>query len=73
VLELPGSGGFLLNGQTIPGSQLSDQLGAVFRHRPAKILFIKTGTERTYQEFITVADLARGAGVVTIAVVGGGR
>ena len=73
VLELPGNGGYLLNGQTIPLAQLADQLASVFRTRPAKILFIKTGADRRYQEFITAADLARGAGVVTIAVVGGGR
>jgi biopolymer transport protein ExbD len=73
LLELPGDGGYLLNGQTIPAAQLADQLASIFRARPAKILFIKTGSERRYQEFITAADIARGAGVVTIAVVGGGR
>jgi biopolymer transport protein ExbD len=73
VLELPGSGGYRLNGQVIPAGQLADQLTSVFRSRPAKILFIKTGAARSYQEFITAADIARGAGVVTIAVVGGGR
>jgi biopolymer transport protein ExbD len=73
VLELPASGGYRLNGQVIPDVQLSDQLASVFRSRPAKILFITTGAARSYQEFITAADVARGAGVVTIAVVGGGR
>ena len=73
VLELPGSGGYRLNGQVIPAGQLADQLASVFRSRPAKILFIKTGAARSYQEFITAADMARGAGVVTVAVVGGGR
>ena len=73
LLELSGDGGYLLNGQTIPAGQLGEQLASVFRTRPAKILFIKTGSERRYQEFITAADIARGAGVVTIAVVGGGR
>ena len=73
VLELPGSGGYRLNGQTIPAAQLPDQLASVFLSRPAKILFIKTGAARSYQDFIAAADLARGAGVVTIAVVGEGR
>ena len=69
LLELDNGGGYQLNGQVIPLAQLSDQLAAVFRSRPVKILFIKTGPARSYQEFIQAADLARGAGVMTIAVV----
>jgi biopolymer transport protein ExbD len=69
VLELANGGGYRLNGQVIPLGQLSDQLAAVFRTRPVKILFLKTGSGRSYQEFIEAADLARGAGVMTIAVV----
>ena len=69
LLELDNGGGYQLNGQVIPMAQLSDQLAAVFRSRPVKILFIKTGPARSYQEFIQAADLARGAGVMTIAVV----
>ena len=69
LLELDNGGGYQLNGQVIPLAQLSDQLAAVFRSRPEKILFIKTGPARSYQEFIQAADLARGAGVMTIAVV----
>jgi len=70
VLELASDGGYRLNGQVIPLGQLPDQLAAVYRTRPVKILFIKTGSERSYQEFIQAADLARGAGVVTIAALG---
>ena len=69
VLELVNGGGYQLNGQVIPLGQLSDQLAAVFRARPVKILFLKTGPGRSYQEFIQAADLARGAGVMTIAAV----
>ena len=73
VLELPTTGGYLLNGQVIPVAQLADQLASIFRARPVKVLFLKTGTDRSYQEFIAAADLARGAGALTIAVVGGVR
>jgi biopolymer transport protein ExbD len=69
VLELDNGGGYQLNGQVIPLAQLSDQIASIFRARPVRILFIKTGTERSYQEFIEAADVARGAGVMTIAVV----
>lgn len=70
LLELSDGGGYRLNGQVIPASQLGDLLETVFHRRPVKILFIKTGSARTYQDFIQVADLARGAGVATVAVVG---
>lgn len=70
VLELANSGGYRLNGQVIPGAQLPELLAGIFQRRPVKILFIKTGSERSYQEFIQAADIARGAGVVTIAAVG---
>lgn len=73
LLELSNDGSFRLNGQLIPVSQLPDLLASVYRTRPAKILFIKAGSNRTYQEFIEAAALARGAGVVTVAVVGQGR
>jgi biopolymer transport protein ExbD len=71
LLELVNDGGFRLNGQVIPGDRLPQLLANVFRSRPVKILFIKTGPNRSHQEFITAADLARAAGVVTVAVVGG--
>ena len=69
LLELDNGDGYQLNGQVITLAHLSDHFAAVFRSRPVKILFIKTGPARSYQEFIQAADLARGAGVMTIAVV----
>jgi biopolymer transport protein ExbD len=70
VLELVGQGGYHLNGQVVPEAQLRELLAAVYRSRPVKILFIKTAPNRSYQEFIRATDLARAAGVVTVAVVG---
>ena len=72
VLELADQGGYRLNGQAIPGAQLSDQLAAVFGTRQVKVLFIKMGPNRSPREFIHAAEVARQAGVATIAVVGGG-
>lgn len=69
LLELSNDGRYRLNGQLIPAPELPELLAAVYRHRAARILFIKTGSNRTYQEFIDAAALARAAGVVTLAVV----
>jgi biopolymer transport protein ExbD len=70
LLELSSEGGYRLNGQIIPAHQLPDLIQAIFLSRPVKVLFIRTSPARTYQDFIQAADLARGAGVVTVAVVG---
>jgi biopolymer transport protein TolR len=70
LLELPDAGGYRLNGQPVPGEQLADLLASVFRTKPVKLLFIKAGAGRSYQEFIEAADIARGVGVTTVAEVG---
>lgn len=70
LLELSNEGGYRLNGQVIPARQLPDLIQTIFRNRPVKVLFIRTSPARTYQDFIQAADLARAAGVVTVAVVG---
>ena len=70
LLELSNDGRYRLNEQLVPATQLPDLLGSIFRTRPAKILFIKAGANRSYQEFIEAAAMARGAGVITVAVVG---
>jgi biopolymer transport protein ExbD len=67
VLELSAGGEYLVNQQSVPEHQLGDLLAGLFRNRPVKILFIRTDRDRTYQDFITAADIARGAGVTTIA------
>lgn len=68
VLQLPDAGGFLLNGQPIPDLALEAQLAAAFEGRPAKLLFVDAGGERTYQEVITAMDRARGAGAQVVAL-----
>jgi biopolymer transport protein ExbD len=69
VLELANDGGYLVNRQPVPGKELPGFLAAVFRDRPAKLLFIKVGASRTYQDFIDAADLARAVGVTMVAEV----
>ena len=63
VLELPDGGGYLINQQPVPEGQLDAQLHTIYDPRPAKLLFIKAGQNRIYQDVIDAMDVARGAGV----------
>ncbi|HMH54816.1 MAG TPA: biopolymer transporter ExbD [Gemmatimonadales bacterium] len=66
VLELFDDGGYAINGQPVPKDQLDTQMHAIYDARPAKLLFIKTGANRIYQDVIEAMDVARGAGVQII-------
>jgi biopolymer transport protein TolR len=66
VLELTGDGGYAINTQPVPKDQLDTQIHAIYDSRPAKLLFIKSSPDRTYQEVIEAMDIARGAGVQVI-------
>ncbi len=66
VLELTADGGYAINTQPVPKDQLDTQLHAIFDPRPAKLMFVKSAPERTYQEVIEAMDIARGAGVQVI-------
>ena len=66
VLELGNDGGYAINGQPVPKDQLDAQIHAIYDQRPAKLLFIKAGPNRIYQDVIEAMDVARGAGVQII-------
>ena len=66
VLELSNDGGYAINGQPVPKDQLDTQIHAIYDQRPAKLLFIKAGADRIYQDVIEAMDVARGAGVQII-------
>jgi biopolymer transport protein TolR len=66
VLELNDDGGYAINGQPVPRDQLDTQIHAIYDARPAKLLFIKAGPNRLYQDVIEAMDVARGAGVQII-------
>ena len=66
VLELANDGGYAINGQPVPKDQLDAQIHAIYDQRPAKLLFIKAGADRIYQDVIEAMDVARGAGVQII-------
>ena len=66
VLELKDDGTYTINGQEVPKSQLDAKFHEIYDNRPAKLLFIKTGGTRIYQDVIEAMDTARGAGVQVI-------
>ena len=66
VLEMPDNGSYMINGQPVPKAQLDAQLHAIYDPRPAKLLFVKPGQNRIFQEVIEAMDVARGAGVQVI-------
>jgi biopolymer transport protein ExbD len=66
VLELGNDGTYAINGQPVPKDQLDTQIHAIFDPRPAKLLFIKAGANRLYQDVVEAMDVARGAGVQII-------
>jgi biopolymer transport protein ExbD len=66
VLELTVDGGYAINTQAVPKDQLATQIHAIFDNRPAKLLFIKSGPDRLYEEVIEAMDISRGAGIQVI-------
>jgi biopolymer transport protein TolR len=66
VLELADNGSYTINGQPVPKDQLDTQIHAIYDQRPAKLLFIKAGPNRIYQDVVDAMDVARGAGVQII-------
>src|SRR5512144_1314095 len=66
VLELADDGSYSINGQPVPKDQLDTQIHAIYDQRPAKLLFIKAGMNRLYQDVVDAMDVARGAGVQII-------
>jgi biopolymer transport protein ExbD len=69
LLDITPSGAYQLNGQPIPGNMLAPVLGGALRDRAVKLVFIRTAPQRSYQDFITAADIARGAGASMVALV----
>ena len=63
VLELRPDGSYAINNQPYQLAQLPAALYQVYEGRPAKLLFIKAGQNRIYQDVVEAMDVARGAGV----------
>jgi len=66
VLEIRDDGTYAINGQLVPKDQLDAQIHSIYDARPVKLLFVKPGLNRIYQDVIEAMDVARGAGVLVI-------
>ncbi len=66
VLNILEDGNYEINGQPVPPGQLDTQIHAIYDTRPAKLIFIKAASSRTYQDWIDASDIVRGAGVQVI-------
>jgi len=66
VLELKADGTYAINTLVIPFEQLDAKFHELYDQRPAKLLFIKAGANRIYQDVVEAMDVARGAGVQII-------
>jgi biopolymer transport protein TolR len=66
VLEIRDDGTYAVNGQLVPKDQLDAQIHSIYDARPVKLLFVKPGLNRVYQDVIEAMDIARGAGVLVI-------
>ena len=60
------NGSYAINQQPVPKDQLDTQLHAIYDARPAKLLFLKPGQKRIYQDVIEAMDVAKGAGIQII-------
>ncbi|HKV73812.1 MAG TPA: biopolymer transporter ExbD [Gemmatimonadales bacterium] len=66
VLIMDDDGSYAINSQPVPKDQLDTQIHAIFDPRPAKLLFVKPGRQRIYQDVVEAMDIARGAGIQVI-------
>ena len=66
VLEIRDDGTYAVNGQLVPKDQLDASFHSIYDYRPVKLLFVKPGLTRIYQDVIEAMDIARGAGVLVI-------
>ncbi len=64
MLEVRDDGTYAINSQPVPKDQLDTQIHAIYDTRPVKLMFVKAGHTRLYQEVIEAMDIARGAGVI---------
>ena len=66
IRSLGDDGTYAINTQPVPKAQLETQIRTIFAPRNAKLMFIKAGQNRVYQDVVDAMDVARSAGVQII-------
>jgi len=68
VLELKDDGTYAINSKPVAKGDLDAQFHQIYDNRPAKLLFVRVGGTRKYQDLIEAMDIARGAGVQVVGL-----
>jgi biopolymer transport protein ExbD len=68
VLEVLPGPTYRVNRATIPANMLAQQLSAIYRDRPNKVLQLAGYPGTTYQQVVHAMDVARSSGVLEIAI-----
>jgi biopolymer transport protein ExbD len=68
VLEIRDDGTYAINNALLPKAGLDAKFHEIYDNRPAKLLFVRVGGTRKYQDLIEAMDIARGAGVQVIGL-----
>jgi biopolymer transport protein ExbD len=66
VLELKEDGTYEINAAPYLKSELDAAFHEIYDNRPAKLMFVKTARNRSYQDVVEAMDIARAAGVQVI-------
>jgi len=70
VLGIDAAGGYFLNGVSIPGAALEDQLRGIYNARPEdKILYFRADKDLQYAKIQEAVETARKAGVRVMAAI----
>ena len=70
VLGIDAGGGYFINGVSIPGAALEDQLKSLFAARPEdKVLYFRADKDLEYGKIQEAVEMARKAGVVVMAAI----
>jgi biopolymer transport protein TolR len=70
VLEVRPNATYAINTQPVAGSQLASRLRALYADRPTMTIIVRGAPGVRYQDVVTAVDIAKGAGVVAIGLVG---
>lgn len=68
VLEIRDDGSYAINNTVLPKAGLDTRFHEIYDNRPAKLLFVRVGGSRKYQDLVEAMDIARGAGVQVIGL-----
>ena len=70
VLEVRPDAMYAINTQPVSRAELASRLRALYANRPTKTILVRGAAGVRYQDVVTAVDIARGAGVVAVGLMG---